>query len=65
MKTLKTTIDVAALIAGGAVSVGGAVSAFNSIKGKKGATAIAGGILVALVGIYATKHALESIRKKD
>lgn len=65
MKTIKTTIDIAALIGGSAVTVGGAISVYNSIKGKKGATAIAGSVLVALVGIYATQQALSSIRKKD
>lgn len=65
MKTIKTTIDVAALIAGSAVTVGGAISTYNMIKGKKGAASIAGGILVTLVGIYAAQGALASIRKKD
>lgn len=65
MKTIKTTIDIAALIGGSAVTVGGAISTYNMIKDKKGGLAIAGGVLVTLVGIYATREALDSIRKKD
>lgn len=65
MKTIKTGIDIAALLGGSAVTIGGAITTYNLIKGKKGAAAIAGGILVTLVGIYATQGALSSIRKKD
>lgn len=65
MKTIKTSIDIAALIGGSAVTVGGGIAVYNMIKDKKGAIAIMGGVLVTLVGIYATQGALSSIRKKD
>jgi hypothetical protein len=66
MKTIKTGIDIAALIGGSAVTVGGAIATYNMIKDKKGAAQIMGGVLVTLVGIYATQGALSSIRdKKD
>jgi len=65
MKMLKTGIDIAALIGGSAVTVGGAIYTYNSIKNKSGAGAIVGAVLVMLVGIYATRGALDSIRKQD